>query len=161
MSWIWTGTSWNDAIAAEKKLLRRYVREPFRLGRVPVSLPSLGLGTQYMNTLEINPNATGVPILWLHGAGAGLGFGYRNFDALANLNGERRRVIGVDWLGQAGSSRPSFPYGGVRAPSWTLTQDQQIDAAIAFSVDSLEALRVALQLEQVDVVAHSMGGALA
>ncbi len=155
---LWTGSSWNSAISDEKNLIGRYVHSPYKLGRVAVDLPTLGLGRQYMNTLDVHPDVTtGVPIVWLHGAGAGLGLGYRNFDALANLDG-KRRVIGVDWLGQAGSSRPSFPYGGLRAPAWTLSESKQVDAAIAFSVDSLEALRKALQLEQFDLVAHSMGG---
>jgi len=157
---LWTGTSWNDAIACEHRLLERYVRSAFTLGRVPVDLPSLGLGTQHINVLDINSDAPGVPILWLHGAGAGLGFGYRNYDALASLGGVRRRVIGIDWLGQAGSSRPSYPYGGLHAPSWTKPEEERVSSAIAFSVDSLEALRDKLGLEQVDIVAHSMGGYL-
>ena len=37
----------------------------------------------------------------------------------------------------------------------------EVSAAIAFSKDSLEALRVALGLNQIDLVAHSMGGYLA
>ena len=44
---LWTGTSWNDAIDCEDRLLRRYVQSPYRLGRIPVDLPSLGLGRQY------------------------------------------------------------------------------------------------------------------
>ena len=74
---LWTGTSWNDAIACEEKLLRRYVHSQFQLGRVPVDLPSLGLGRQHINILDVNPSVSkGVPIVWLHGAGSGLGFGF-------------------------------------------------------------------------------------
>lgn len=162
LSSAWTGTTMKHAIDCESELLRRFVKTPFKLGRVGINLPTLGLGKQYINTIELNSEVTtGVPIVWLHGAGAGLAFGYRNLDAYANLGGTRRRVLGVDWLGQAGSSRPSFPYGGFRAPAWTLPQEKQIDAAISFSVDSLEAWREALGLEQMDLVAHSMGGYLA
>merc|ERR1719353_863521 len=154
----------SGAVAAEEALLRKFVRSPFKLGRVAIKLPQLGLGTQYINTLEINGDehdADTVPIVWAHGAGAGLGFAYRNFDAFAALGGRRRRVLGFDWLGQAGSSRPSFPYGGLHAPAWALSKDEQIDAAISFSVDSLEAWRAALRIECFDLVAHSMGGYLA
>ena len=74
----------------------------------------------------MNPDAEDPsPIVWLHGAGAGLGLGYRNFDALASLHCKRRRVVAADWLGAAGSSRPSFPYGGLRA-AWTLSESAQV-----------------------------------
>lgn len=82
----------SGAVAAEEALLRKFVHSPFKLGRVAVKLPHLGLGTQYINTLDINGDEhdTGtVPIVWAHGAGAGLGFGYRNFDAFAVRAGAR------------------------------------------------------------------------
>ncbi len=162
LSALWTGASTAKAIADEAALLKTYVRTPFRIGRVPIDLPKLGLGRQHINTLDINHDALDeAPIVWLHGAGAGLGFGYRNYDALASLGGVRRRVLGVDWLGAAGSSRPSFPYGGLRKPVWALSEKEQIDAALDFSIDSLEAWRAALGIQAMDLVAHSMGGYLA
>ena len=108
---------------------------PYKLGRVAIQLNQLGLGKQFINTLDVNPDVrTGTPIVWTHGAGAGLGFGYKNFDALANPVGKpKRRLVAFDWLGQAGSSRPSYPYGGLR-PTWSLSEDEQIDRAISFSV---------------------------
>ena len=160
---LWTGASVEQAIADEEALLKHFVRSPYRIGHVTVQLPTLDLGAQRINTLDIHPDLNSTdeaPIVWLHGAGAGLGFGFRNFDTLANLGGERRRVLALDWLGQAGSSRPSFPSGGLR-PAWTLSESQQIEQAIRFSVDSLEAWRAALDLERIDLVAHSMGGYLA
>ena len=43
----------------------------------------------------------------------------RNFDAIANPRHglKKRRIVAFDWLGQAGSSRPPFPYDGLRACS--------------------------------------------
>jgi len=161
----WTGASPQSAIADEAALLRHFVRAPYVVGRVRVALPQLGLGDQHINTIDINPDARGAapPIVWVHGAGSGLGFGFRNYDALASLGGGApRRVLGVDWLGAAGSSRPPYPYGGaLRRPAWTLPAASQVDAAIAFSVDALEAWRAALGIEQFDLVAHSLGGYLA
>ena len=165
----WTGTSPRDAIDSEHALLSRYVKTPFELGRVPINMSSIGLGKQYINMISFNPDVEPPkseedphPIVWLHGAGAGLGFAYRNYDTLCNLGGVRRRVFGVDWLGQAGSSRPSYPYGwGSRKPAWMLSEAQQVDAAITFSVSSLEAWRAALGIDRFDLVAHSMGGYLA
>ena len=159
---LWTGSSVGDAIESEQQLLKRFVHSPWQLGRVRVDLPKLGIGKQYINTLVVNPDvAHGTPIVWTHGAGAGLGFGYRNFDPLANpKKGAKRRLIAFDWLGQAGSSRPSYPYGGVR-PSWTLSHDELVSRAIDFSVESLEAWREQMHLDEFDLIAHSMGGYLA
>ena len=135
LSMAWTGTSPRDAIDSEQALLSTYVKTPFELGRVPINMSSIGLGRQYINMVSFNPDVKPPeaaddppPIVWLHGAGAGLGFAYRNYDRLCNLGGKRRRVFGVDWLGQAGSSRPSYPYGGLRMPSWALTEAQQVEA---------------------------------
>jgi len=163
LSSLWTGTSYKHAISCEEALLKRFVKTSFRLGRVAVKLNHLGLGKQFINTLELNADVDSrtPPVVWLHGAGAGLGLGYRNFDTIANLGGIRRRVLGFDWLGMAGSSRPPFPYGGFRQPAWSLRTDDQIDAAIHFYVDSLEAWREAMGIEQFDLVAHSIGGYLA
>ena len=158
---VWTGVSTERFVAAEEALLRRFVRTPFTLGRVAIELPELELGEQHIATIDINADAPGVPIVLAHGHGAGLGFFYRNYDALANLGGVRRRVLGFDWLGQAGSSRPSFPYGGLRIPAWALSEDDQIAAAVRFSVLSLEAWREAVGLERFVLIAHSMGGYLA
>ena len=109
---LWTGSDVATACAHEEALIRHFVKTPFKLGRVKIDLQHLGLGTQYIATLDINSDVrSGVPIVWAHGAGAGLGFGYRNYDELAKLGGKRRRVIAFDWLGQAGSTRPAFPYG--------------------------------------------------
>ena len=70
---LWTGASEERSISDESALLQRYVRLPYKLGRVPVALPSLGLGTQYINTIDINSAITDEPpLVWLHGAGGGL-----------------------------------------------------------------------------------------
>jgi pimeloyl-ACP methyl ester carboxylesterase len=140
---LWTGCDVEAASVAEATLLRRYVRTPFEIRRVPVDLSQLGLGTQYINTLELNPDAPGPAIVWAHGAGAGLGFGYRNYDNLAKLGGRRRRVLAFDWLGQANSSRPPFPSGRWQDNAWTLSEDEMLSAALRFFLESLEAPKLA------------------
>jgi len=158
---IWTGSSTADSITSEERLLKRFVRSPHRLGRVAIDVSQIGLGTQHINTLEVNPEAGGTPLVWAHGAGSGLGFFYRNYDAMANPPGRsKRRVLAFDWLGQAGSSRPSYPTSGLR-PGWTLSERTRVDAALKFGVESLEAWRCAMSLEQFDLVGHSAGGYLA
>lgn len=161
---LWTGSSENQAVASERRLLQRYVHSPFNLGHVAVDLPQLGLGKQHMNTLEVHPDAKGTPLVIAHGAGAGLGFFYRNYDDLANPPGRpKRRVLAFDQLGQAGSSRPSYPFGWAKdvRSGWMLSEQGRIDAAISFGVESLEAWRRAMELEEMDLVGHSMGGYLA
>jgi pimeloyl-ACP methyl ester carboxylesterase len=108
----------------------------------------------------VNPSCTDVPpIVLTHGAGSGMAFFYKNIEALANLNGVRRRLLVFDWLGQAGSSRPSFPYGAFAdKPSWMLSEDAKIDAAIRFATEALEAWCRAMGLTQFELLAHSMGG---
>lgn len=148
----WTGCGCKEAAAAEEALLARFVKSPYSLSRVPIDLPGLGLGRQYIATLEINPDAVGPAIVWAHGAGAGLGFGYLNYDALAQLGGLRRRVLAFDWLGQANSSRPRYPHSG-----WGRAQPDHLSAALAFFVESLEAWRAALGVEEMDLFGHSTG----
>lgn len=55
-------------------------------------------------TLEMNEKNKNVPIVLLHGFGAGLGFWIHNLEALAKSH----HVYAFDILGLARSSRPSF-----------------------------------------------------
>lgn len=156
---LWTGVSVDQAAQAEEALLRKYVSTPFKVSRVPVQLPQLGLGTQRIATVELNPDAPGPVIIWAHGAGAGLGFGFKNYDALANLGGVRRRVLAFDWLGQANSSRPCFPSG-----TWgtsLLSEEKYVEASLRFFIESFEAWREALGVESMLLFAHSTGAYVA
>ena len=65
----YTGTDPAAAMEAEQELLSFGVKTPFKLGRVPVDMSHLGLGTQHIATLELNPDAPGPAIVWAHGAG--------------------------------------------------------------------------------------------
>lgn len=158
---IWVGSSPTLAASAEHALLARHLKTPFTLSRVPIELPSLELGTQYISTLEINSDAPGPAIVWAHGAGAGIGWGYRTFDLLANLGGVRRRVVAFDWLGQANSSRPPFPSGKSLFRSMGQSEEQRIDAALRFFTLSLEEWRKAMRIEAMLLVAHSTGAYVA
>ena len=155
---LWSGETPQSAAAAQRALLDAHVSSPFRVGWVAVDVP--GYGEQLICTLEINPDADGTPIVWAHGAGAGLAFGYANFDTLANLGGRPRRLLAFDWLGQGNSSRPNFPTNDW-TPRWTLTADAYTELALRFFVDSLEAWRQAVHVESMDLIAHSTGGYVA
>ena len=156
----WTGASKKAAKVAEEALLSKWVKSPYTLGKVSIDLPQLGLGVQKINTLDVNSDADGVPLVLTHGAGSGIAFFYKNIEALATLNGGRRRLLAFDWLGQACSSRPPFPppRPGSWRPTWLLSQEERIEGAINFYVESLEAWRAALGIETFDLIAHSIGG---
>ena len=156
---LWTGCGPEAATAAQQALLERYVSTPFSLRHIPIRLPTLRLGTQQIATFEMNADAPGPVIVWAHGAGAGLGFGYKNYDHLANLGGMRRRVVAFDWLGQANSSRPTFPVAGFRL--LPLSPTEYADAALKFFLVSFEAWREAMGIESMIFFAHSTGGYVA
>ena len=105
---LWSAAEPSAAATAEENLLQAYVCAPFVLGRV--LLAQGAHAGESIATCDVNPDVRdGVPIVVAHGAGAGLGFSYRNLDAIASLGGRRRRVLAFDWLGQACSSRPPAP----------------------------------------------------
>ncbi|RKP05635.1 Alpha/Beta hydrolase protein, partial [Thamnocephalis sphaerospora] len=84
-----------------------------------------------------------------HGYGAGLGYFYRNFEALAQPGW---RVYAIDWLGMGRSARVKFP-----ARTAKQTTDEYVDAE-DFFVDSLERWRKAQGIDRMMLAGHSMGG---
>ena len=84
-----------------------------------------------------------LPLVLLHGMGAGVGLWMRNFDAFA----EQRRVVAMDLLGFGRSSRVTF----AQDPS-------QAEAQI---VDSIETWRREMHLDKFVLLGHSLGGFLA
>lgn len=88
----------------------------------------------------------------LHGYGAGLGFFYKNFEALSRPNGWH--LYALDMLGMGRSSRPPFR---IRAKS----REDQIREAEDWFIDSLEEWRKKKKIEKMTLVGHSMGGYMA
>lgn len=88
----------------------------------------------------------------LHGYGAGLGFFYKNFDALSRPAGWR--LYALDMLGMGRSSRPHFRMR-------SKTREQQIHEAEDWFIDSLEEWRKKKNIDKMTLVAHSMGGYMA
>ena len=91
-------------------------------------------------------------LVMLHGYGAGLGFFFRNFDALSRLAGWK--LYALDMLGMGRSSRPPFK---IRAKE----RQAQINEAEAWFVDSLEEWRVKKGIDRFTLLGHSMGGYMA
>ena len=94
-------------------------------------------------TLKVNPNATKVPLVMIHGFGAGLGFWAMSVDALA----KERTVYAFDVLGFGRSSRPHF--------------SSKAEEAESQFVESIEQWRHQVGLEKFVLLGHSFGGYLA
>lgn len=155
---------------AEERLLRRL---PFF---VPEKMPTSAAGDSpviartermalaapkhYLNTLSIKstntaPNAP-PPAVVLHGYGAGLGFFFRNYPALATWAGHRGTdVYALDWLGMGRSARVPFH---VKAKRDDVAS--RVGEAEAFFVDSLEEWRDKMGLDKMTLIGHSLGAYL-
>ncbi|KAF2207537.1 hypothetical protein CERZMDRAFT_122659 [Cercospora zeae-maydis SCOH1-5] len=92
-------------------------------------------------------------LVMLHGYGAGLGFFYKNFEALSRLAGWK--LYALDMLGMGRSSRPPF--------SVVKSKDREGKAREAESwfVDALEEWRVKKGIDKMTLMGHSLGGYMA
>lgn len=88
----------------------------------------------------------------LHGYGAGIGFWYKNYDALSNVPGWE--LYSLDLLGMGRSSRPPFRLTGK-------SETDRVTQAEDWLIDALEEWRIAKNLESFTLLAHSLGGYLA
>ena len=91
-------------------------------------------------------------LVMLHGYGAGLGFFYRNFEALSRAEGWK--VYALDLLGMGRSSRPNFK---IHAKD----KDGKISEAESWFIDALEEWRIKRGLDKFTLLGHSLGGYLA
>ncbi|KAI6004053.1 Alpha/Beta hydrolase protein [Pisolithus albus] len=96
------------------------------------------------------------PCVVLHGYGAGLGFFFRNYPALATWAGHKGTdVYALDWLGMGRSARVPFH---VKAKRDDVTS--RVREAEAFFVDSLEEWRDKMGLDKMTLIGHSLGAYL-
>jgi len=89
----------------------------------------------------------------LHGYGAGLGFFFLNFPALARWAGMRgTSVYAVDWLGMGRSARVPFRIRAKRDDT-----AGRVHEAESFFVESLEEWRERAGVEKMTLIGHSLG----
>lgn len=93
-------------------------------------------------TLAMNTKSQNVPILLLHGFGAGLGFWVLNLDAFAT----DRPLFAIDLLGYGRSSRSKFSKDA-----------EEIENQY---VESIEKWRQQMGIERMMILGHSFGGFL-
>ncbi|ALC40818.1 CG1882 [Drosophila busckii] len=136
----WTSTSPTMLRAVEKKILS-YLKLPYRGFFVDVG-PAVGEADKIW-TLSMNTDSKEVPLVLLHGLGAGVALWVMNLDAFA----KDRPVYAMDVLGFGRSSRPLF---GKDA----LVCEKQF-------VKSVEEWRREMNINNMILLGHSMGGFIA
>ncbi|KFB39364.1 AGAP000784-PA-like protein [Anopheles sinensis] len=141
-SWFywWTGSSCDMLRTLEKRILS-YLKTPFRGSFVDIG-DCVGEADKLW-TISLNTNSQNVPLVLLHGLGAGVALWVLNLDALAR----DRPVYAIDVLGFGRSSRPRFSAD-------PLVVEKQL-------VKSIEEWRRELNLPEMILLGHSMGGFIA
>ncbi|KAI6047087.1 Alpha/Beta hydrolase protein [Pisolithus marmoratus] len=155
----WWHAGEKQGAAAEERLLEKMPTSA--AGDSPVIARTermdLAAPKHYLNTLSIKstntaPNAP-PPAVVLHGYGAGLGFFFRNYPALATWAGHRGTdVYALDWLGMGRSARVPFHVQAKRDDV-----AGRVREAEAFFVDSLEEWRDKMGLDKMTLIGHSLG----
>ncbi|KAL2369924.1 alpha/beta hydrolase [Blastomyces gilchristii SLH14081] len=88
----------------------------------------------------------------LHGYGAGLGFFYKNFEALSRAKGWQ--LYALDMLGMGRSTRPPFKIHSKQ-------RHKAISEAEDWFIDALEEWRIKRKLDKFTLLGHSLGGYMA
>ena len=91
-------------------------------------------------------------LVMLHGYGAGLGFFYKNFDALSRV--PHWKLYALDLLGMGRSSRPSFRIH-------VKDKEAKVREAENWFVDALEEWRIKRGIDKMTLLGHSLGGYMA
>lgn len=151
----WTGGSRDLLIKSQDVLIRNLVRAPAS------RLESSG---GILNSVEFagNPSAENTLVV-AHGYGSGLGFFFRNIDALVSSN-QYRRIVLFDWLGMGGSHRPGCHASPIRGWSEFTTSFCNSrfapSEAVGFFIDPLHNFLNEHNIQNMTLVGHSLGGYL-
>lgn len=136
----WTSSSTVFLSALEERILS-FLKTPYEVFFVDIGAT---VGSQdKIWTIALNTKSPEVPLVLLHGLGAGIALWVLNLDAFS----EHRPVYAMDILGFGRSSRPQFSRDA-------LTCEMQF-------VNSVEKWRREMKIDQMILLGHSMGGYIA
>ncbi|KAH7343843.1 alpha beta-hydrolase [Rhizoctonia solani] len=108
------------------------------------------------NSKEVAPSSNIPPVVFLPGYGAGIGFFYRNLEAMGEWAAKRKTdVYALDWLGMGRSARVPFKIHASRDNT-----KARVDEAESFFLDALEEWRAKMGIEKMSLVGHSLGAYL-
>lgn len=109
---------------------------------------------RYLNEFSVERigEQTDNNLVMLHGYGAGLGFFYKNFEALSRL--PHWKLYALDMLGMGRSSRPNFK---IKATD----KEAKVREAESWFIDALEEWRVKKGIDKFTLLGHSLGGYMA
>ncbi|KAJ6643804.1 (Lyso)-N-acylphosphatidylethanolamine lipase, partial [Pseudolycoriella hygida] len=142
LSWLnWNSTTSLTMLRSAEKRILSYVKTAYRGFYVDIG-PVVGEADKVW-TISMNTQSPKVPLVMLHGMGAGVAFWVLNLDSLA----VHRPVYAIDILGFGRSSRPTFTNDAVIA-------EKQF-------VKSIEEWRREMNIQQMILLGHSLGGYLA
>ncbi|KAL2352618.1 Alpha/Beta hydrolase protein [Cryomyces antarcticus] len=130
------------------------ITDPYGPRRWHSSLVKLSGKNRFINEFSVERVEEDVEnnLVMLHGYGAGLGFFYKNFEALSRAPGWK--LYALDMLGMGRSSRPTFK---IHAKD----REAKITEAENWFIDALEEWRVKKGIDRFTLLGHSLGGYMA
>ncbi|KAF2135868.1 uncharacterized protein K452DRAFT_259998 [Aplosporella prunicola CBS 121167] len=144
----------NDPARAARPVTSNSVTDPYGPRIWHSTLVKLSGKDRALNEFSVERVGEDVEnnLVMLHGYGAGLGFFYKNFEALSRAEGWK--LYALDMLGMGRSSRPPFK---IHAKD----RQDQITEAENWFIDALEEWRIEKKIDRFTLLGHSMGGYMA